>query len=408
MKGQTAHCQYCGTPFIKRRADHRFCKTSHRVTYHQKKKQPKASKRFDTAGGQQVTIAHRAAAPPPPRKQDFANSPMFVKSVKENYTSVSGVGRERTVLLAQKQYWEGIYNDTFKGRLNGLALFGAGAGYLLAQSEEDRCKKSKKCDSSPDKLLSALIGAGLGLAVESLAPDPETIRAEAKRNLQSIDANLARLKLVQSNVQYFAQKNSIPLKAPRTSITSGKDYRNAKIPTIGLGGRWKYLMGDPSPGFFALLSGNSGNGKTTLAVKFAQHLEENHGKVLFATYEQKGKNVPFQKLMIRERASFDVSEYPPATIKELGAIASRYQFLVIDSINYAGFQPEDIEQLREKYPNLSVIGIMQNTKEGKFKGSNEFLHNADVWITAEKGKAYQLKSRFVESRSDLAIWEESV
>ena len=53
-------------------------------------------------------------------------------------------------------------------------------------------------------------------------------------------------------------------------------------------------------------------------------------------------------------------------------------------------QPNDLEALKEKFPNVSFIYVFQTTKEGNFRGSNHFQHDVDVVIeVSEKGRATQ-------------------
>ncbi|MBT3422821.1 MAG: hypothetical protein HOG05_06385 [Bacteroidetes bacterium] len=49
---------------------------------------------------------------------------------------------------------------------------------------------------------------------------------------------------------------------------------------------------------------------------------------------------------------------------------------------------------RAKFPDVLFAIIMQSTKDGKFKGSNEYAHNSDINIKIEKGVAETIKNRF--------------
>ena len=46
--------------------------------------------------------------------------------------------------------------------------------------------------------------------------------------------------------------------------------------------------------------------------------------------------------------------------------------------------------MRKKYPDKTFIFIFQTTKQGVFRGRNEFMHDVDVVIEIpERGKAVQ-------------------
>jgi len=48
---------------------------------------------------------------------------------------------------------------------------------------------------------------------------------------------------------------------------------------------------------------------------------------------------------------------------------------------------------------------MQSTKDGKFKGSQEFLHDCDIRVNCEKPKAKQTKSRYNEHEEEIMIFQ---
>jgi len=69
---------------------------------------------------------------------------------------------------------------------------------------------------------------------------------------------------------------------------------------------------------------------------------------------------------------------------------SEYDFIILDSVNRMGLSPEDLQELKAKNAGKSFIFIFQTTKEGKFRGGNEFQHDVDVVIEVpEQGKAIQ-------------------
>lgn len=69
---------------------------------------------------------------------------------------------------------------------------------------------------------------------------------------------------------------------------------------------------------------------------------------------------------------------------------SKYQFIILDSVNKLGLSPQDLEKLKRNNPGKSFIFIFQRTKDGKFKGANSYQHDVDVVIEVpERGKATQ-------------------
>ena len=83
-----------------------------------------------------------------------------------------------------------------------------------------------------------------------------------------------------------------------------------------------------------------------------------------------------------------------------------YKFIFFDSVNKLGLSTGDLQTLKNNYPSKSFIYIFQTTKEGNFRGANEFQHDVDVVIQVpEKGLAVQ-NGRFNQG-GEMKIFEEA-
>ncbi|MBN1416501.1 MAG: AAA family ATPase [Bacteroidales bacterium] len=152
--------------------------------------------------------------------------------------------------------------------------------------------------------------------------------------------------------------------------------------TIGLQGKYRELIGDPSVGFTAMVYGLPKSGKSTLCIDFARHLAEYHGRVLYVAIEEgfgytlKEKfqrlNAIHPKLVIAEKLPDDLTPY---------------QFVFIDSVSKAGLSTEELTILRKEHPKTSFIYIFHTTKEGNFRGKQGFAHDVDVIIGVENAVA---------------------
>lgn len=152
--------------------------------------------------------------------------------------------------------------------------------------------------------------------------------------------------------------------------------------TIELQGKYRELIGDPSVGFSAMVYGPPKSGKSTLCIDFARHLAEHHGKVLYVAIEE-GFGYTLKEKFERLNAI-----HPNLVIAEkLPDELSPYQFVFIDSVSKGGLTTDDLTSLRKQYPKTSFIYIFHTTKEGKFRGKQEFAHDVDVIIEVEQGKA---------------------
>jgi hypothetical protein len=165
-------------------------------------------------------------------------------------------------------------------------------------------------------------------------------------------------------------------------IVSSGELLAMDFQTIGLKGKYKELIGDPSVGFTAMVYGLPKSGKSTICLDFANYLAAHHGKVLFCAVEE-GFGYTLKEKIERLKAHHSnlyITDRVPENISD-------FDFVFIDSVSKAGMDVNDIDQIRKLHPNTSFIFIYHTTKEGKFKGVNEHAHEVDVIVQVDKGKA---------------------
>lgn len=187
---------------------------------------------------------------------------------------------------------------------------------------------------------------------------------------------------------------------PKQRIMNSVDFANLKFDTLGFTGKWKQLIGDPSPGFRAMVSGKPKYGKSYLCVDWAGYLARHHGNTLYVAKEEKLDATLQMKLNDKnvKHRCLDVSDYLPDDL-------SPYQFIFLDSVNKLGLTPQQVDGLAEENPGKTIIEICQVTKNGVFRGSNERQHDVDVVIEVpEKGRAIQF-GRFNQG-GEIAIFED--
>ncbi len=168
-------------------------------------------------------------------------------------------------------------------------------------------------------------------------------------------------------------------------IMNSLDFAKMQFNSIGFKGKWLDFIGDPAKGFTAMVFGKPKMGKSYLCIDFAGYLSQNHGKVLYVAKEEKLDATLQKKLNDTnvKNPNLYVSDYLPENLSE-------FNFVFIDSVNKMELQPNDLEALKSKFPDISFIYVFQTTKEGNFRGSNHFQHDVDVVIEVpEKGKAIQ-------------------
>jgi hypothetical protein len=205
----------------------------------------------------------------------------------------------------------------------------------------------------------------------------KSIIEKYKNSLEDIDEDLAK-----------AKKKSVSLEGiikPEENIMSSVDFSDMHFDTIGFKDKWLHLIGDPSPGFTAMVFGKPKMGKSYLCVDFANYLSLHHGKVLYVSNEEFGSPTLALKLKDKNVANdnLDIAGSIPEDL-------SSYDFVFLDSVTSLKLSPDDLKKLKEKTPNTSFIYVFQVTKDGKARGANEHTHNVDIVIEVpEKGMAVQ-------------------
>ena len=188
---------------------------------------------------------------------------------------------------------------------------------------------------------------------------------------------------------------------PKQNLMNSIDFAKLHFNSIGFSGKWFDLIGDPSPAFTAMVFGRPKMGKSYLCVDFAGYLARNHGTVLYVANEEKLDATLQMKLNDKDvkHENLFVSDYLPTDL-------SKYQFVILDSVNNLGLSPQDLQMLKRKNPGKSFIFIFQTTKDGKFKGANSYQHDVDVVIEVpERGKAVQF-GRFNQG-GEMSIFDDA-
>lgn len=173
--------------------------------------------------------------------------------------------------------------------------------------------------------------------------------------------------------------------AKPTVVMSSLDFQQMKFRTLGFTGKYRELIGDPSPGFTAMVFGRPKMGKSYLCIDFAGYLARNHGRVLYVAKEEGLDYTLQEKLRANDIAhpNLDVAQTLPEDL-------TGYDFIFLDSVNSLGLSNSDLVALQEHHPGVSFIYVFQTTKTGSHRGDNESQHNVDVVIQVpEKGLAVQ-------------------
>lgn len=191
-------------------------------------------------------------------------------------------------------------------------------------------------------------------------------------------------------------------------IVSMQQMAGIKHRLLNFQGKWRGFFGLPQTNFFCVIHGMSGEGKTNFSVQFAKYLAENFGRVLFVSGEE-GFAPTFQQ-KIKSLGADSVANLYAGDIRTGNELLSevpnnKFHFIVIDSLNNMGIDPELMKQIRAKFKHSAIVAICQSTKDGKVRGSYEMIHDSDIAVKVTNGIAVTTKNRFKEKNMEFDVFE---
>ena len=424
-------CSICGTIFQPRSEIHEYCSGSCRTEGHRKRhaiEEPaflsNAKKSIDTPLKVVEDISSKFSNKPLSNTDtilDFTDigvteyiaNPAYVKSVKEYRDCL-----ENTLLLENKRKDLKSEINKLNGRsskakgmiLGGLATVGLGFATIYF--------KAKNTNPLwylliiPAAIVGMIAGGALSVASyfgsdkaqkleqanekekELLQLEQEILNSKAKENdikieRDAVQKQIARYEKISQDVVYddfqdVSNQKAIPL----------ENLKNKKFEILPFSDKWEELMGTPEANFCLMISGKPGQGKSYFSLELSEYLARTFGEVLFNSSEE-GASLSLQNKI----NSFDISNIYLGEAKDVNSLQlllsnSPYKFVVIDSVNDMNISPQELHKLRGLHPTKGFICIFQSTKDGSFKGSSKYEHDADISIIIENRKLQFAKNRY--------------
>jgi RecA/RadA recombinase len=176
--------------------------------------------------------------------------------------------------------------------------------------------------------------------------------------------------------------------AKMSGIMSADELRDYTYRSYPFDGKYKALIGQPARSFHMMVFGRPKQGKSIFCFQLAKYLTK-FGKVLYIAAEEGFSATLQQKLTefgaVNQNLYF--ANYRNFEQIRENLKGSDYEFVVIDSINFINLEPEDVETLKAENKEKAFITIQQATKNGAFRGSQQFAHNCDIIIEVVEGVA---------------------
>lgn len=189
-----------------------------------------------------------------------------------------------------------------------------------------------------------------------------------------------------------------------------KEVLSMKYETLEFDGEWKDAFDNPERRGVWMIWGNSGNGKTTFAMRLAKYLCR-FGRVAYDSMEE-GACLNIRNLMARENM-MDVNGkfllIDNENMEQLDLRLHRQKspdIVIIDSFQYAGMNYRQYIEFKEHNRNKLIIFVSH--ADGKFpngRAARSVMYDASLKIYVEGFCAYS-KGRFKGPIGYYMIWPE--
>jgi DNA replication protein DnaC len=198
-------------------------------------------------------------------------------------------------------------------------------------------------------------------------------------------------------------------------VLTGADIVALEFEKIeGLSEKFEKSFGEIADSFSCIISGESGNGKTSMVTDILKELQK-LGEVLYLGLEE-GHSKSFAKVLARSGMDLDkVKVVPECDFGELCKILDRRfspKIVVIDSIQYMGLTYSQYKQFKRKYINgrrsaaRKILIMLSHSKGKTIDGKAAFSIRHDCMIKIfVKGFIGFVISRF-EAKQNYVIWEQ--
>jgi hypothetical protein len=197
-----------------------------------------------------------------------------------------------------------------------------------------------------------------------------------------------------------------------SGVVSGADISNLNFSQVKLTGRFKDDFIRMYCDTQIMIWGKPGHGKTVYTLQFAQYLAELGLLVLFVANEELNRSTLTEKTR-----KFNIHHKNLSFVRKLEELKisnktlDDFDVVFFDSIQSLKMTLDSYENFVENHPGKMYVIIVQTTKDGHFKGGQEWLHAVDIGGEIINRRMVLYKNRLdseFDKKSDKLIFEQKV
>lgn len=174
-----------------------------------------------------------------------------------------------------------------------------------------------------------------------------------------------------------------------SGIVSSTQLGKPTTPQIQLDGQWKKELHRLYEDSQVMVSGPSGSGKTVKLMCFAKYLAQKGYPVLYVANEEMGRSTFDEKI-----EEFDIRHPNLFFVRDMPKDLSRWKVIFADSIQTLGWTLKNYKAWRLDNPKILSVVVVQSTKDGDFRGGNDWKHEMDVYMKVSYRKFIPEKNRY--------------
>lgn len=290
--------------------------------------------------------------------------------------SALGLSLKRTIIEWGLKPGDDVKKFLYTKKNSRGKLKGPQFNVFKNESSANRKAKKGKLNKLQKSQLQESIKAGATVKINS---------GKGSNNKGWTDTPLFETALKEKQTSLFGTKNK---------LINAKSLGGMKFKTLPFTGRWKDHIGVPSENFSAMIWGKPKQGKTHYAFQLAKYLTE-FGEVLYILSDEGvgytiADKIKANGLTNNEKVHF----YETRQVTEVDQVIKNLKpkFVFIDLISNIKngdekLTPDQFHALRKKYPSISFLPVFASTKNGSFKGDQDWGHDVDVLVDVEAGVA---------------------
>lgn len=208
--------------------------------------------------------------------------------------------------------------------------------------------------------------------------------------------------VITKTAQPVKQKNSVLSGFDNSSsynaddVVSASELIKTKFDTVKIRGVFGKLLGEIFKPFYLMIYGSSFNGKSSVALLFADALAKQHKyKILYVANEE-GVTATMQEKIVRLGVTSNID-----LVENLNTdLFGKYDVVFVDSTQTTAIKPVEFKELKQRFPDVSFVLINKANRDGSSKGGTDWVHDVDAVMHVEDGAGMMEKNRFPNGGSE--------